>query len=219
MLIYFLEDDEQIAYIIEKTITNAGYRQQGFLNGQDFLDALSHKVPDLVLLDVMLPDISGLKVLEEIRTYYKDLPIIMISALDSEMDKVKALDLGADDYVSKPFGILELTARMNALLRKTNAKKIIEKGNVKISKETYKFYINENEVSLTTKEFEIMYLFMKNFGHVVTKETLFNEVWQMDVSIETRTLDMHIKSLRDKIKDADLKIKTVRGVGYNLQYK
>src|SRR5690554_1865907 len=128
MLIYFLEDDEQIAYIIEKTITNAGYRQQGFLNGQDFLDALSNKVPDLVLLDVMLPDISGLKVLEEIRTYYKDLPIIMISALDSEMDKVKALDLGADDYVSKPFGILELTARMNALLRKTNAKKIIEKG-------------------------------------------------------------------------------------------
>src|SRR5690606_38663638 len=108
---------------------------------------------------------------------------------------------------------------MNALLRKTNAEKIIEKGNVKISKETYTFYINENEVSLTTKEFEIMYLFMKNFGHVVTKETLFNEVWQVDVSIETTTQDMHIKYLRDKIKDANLKIKTVRGVGYNLKYK
>src|SRR5690554_974882 len=219
MLIYFLEDDMQISYIIQKTIINAGYEQQGFMKGKDFLEAVRKKAPDLVLLDVLLPDMSGLEVLAKLREFYKELPVIMLSALDSEMDKVKALDLGADDYVSKPFGILELTARMNALLRKSNAKKIIEKGHVKISKETYKFYINENEVSLTTKEFEIMYLFMKNFGHVVTKETLFNEVWQMDVSIETRTLDMHVKSLRDKIKESDLKIKTVRGVGYNLQYK
>ncbi|WP_035357605.1 response regulator transcription factor [Acholeplasma granularum] len=216
MLIYFLEDDMQISYIIEKTITNAGYQQKGFLNAKDFLEALRKKTPDLVLLDVMLPDMSGLDVIKSVREFYKDLPIIMLSALGSEMDKVKALDLGADDYMTKPFGILELTSRINAQLRRYNSKIELVKGNLVINKETYKCFINEKEVSLTTKEFEILYLLMKNDEKVVTKETLFNEVWQMDVSIETRTLDMHIKSLREKIKDANFEIKTVRGVGYSL---
>src|SRR5690606_22820340 len=137
MLIYFLEDDSQISYIIEKTIANAGYEHKGFIKGREFLDALKKKTPDLVLLDVMLPDISGLEVLSKLRTYYKDLPVIMLSALDTEMDKVKALDLGADDYMSKPFGILELTARMNAHLRKSGARNLIEKGNVTIRSEEH----------------------------------------------------------------------------------
>ena len=119
MLIYFLEDDMQISYIIQKTIINAGYEQQGFMKGKDFLEAVRKKAPDLVLLDVLLPDMSGLEVLAKLREFYKELPVIMLSALDTEMDKVKALDLGADDYMSKPFGILELTARMNAHLRKS----------------------------------------------------------------------------------------------------
>lgn len=216
MLIYFLEDDIQISYIIEKTITNAGYSQQGYTKGKDLLEALRKKTPDLVLLDVLLPDMSGLEVLSEIRTFYKDLPVIMLSALDTEMDKVKALDLGADDYMSKPFGILELTARINVHLRKSGARSVIEKGNVVIDKEKYKCFVDHKEIALTTKEFDILYLIMKNDSKVVTKETLFNEVWQMDVSIETRTLDMHIKSLRDKLKDAHIEIKTIRGIGYSL---
>jgi len=216
MLIYYLEDDVQISYIIEKTITNAGFDQKGFTKGKDFLEQVRKKTPDLVILDVMLPDISGLEVLAKLRTYYKDLPVIMLSALDTEMDKVKALDLGADDYMSKPFGILELTARMNAHLRKSGARNLIEKGNVTIDKDKYKCFVDEKEVNLTTKEFDILFLLLKYDGKVVTKETLFNEIWQMDVSIETRTLDMHIKSLRDKLKDADIEIKTVRGVGYSI---
>jgi len=216
MLIYYLEDDVQISYIIEKTITNAGFDQKGFTKGKDFLEQVRKKTPDLVILDVMLPDISELEVLAKLRTYYKDLPVIMLSALDTEMDKVKALDLGADDYMSKPFGILELTARMNAHLRKSGARNLIEKGNVTIDKDKYKCFVDEKEVNLTTKEFDILFLLLKYDGKVVTKETLFNEIWQMDVSIETRTLDMHIKSLRDKLKDADIEIKTVRGVGYSI---
>jgi len=216
MLIYYLEDDVQISYIIEKTITNAGFDQKGFTKGKDFLEQVRKKTPDLVILDVMLPDISGLEVLAKLRTYYKDLPVIMLSALDTEMDKVKALDLGADDYMSKPFGILELTARMNAHLRKSVARNLIEKGNVTIDKDKYKCFVDEKEVNLTTKEFDILFLLLKYDGKVVTRETLFNEIWQMDVSIETRTLDMHIKSLRDKLKDADIEIKTVRGVGYSI---
>lgn len=216
MLIYFLEDDSQISYIIEKTIANAGYAHQGFIKGREFLEALKKKTPDLVLLDVMLPDLSGLEVLSKLRTYYKDLPVIMLSALDTEMDKVKALDLGADDYMSKPFGILELTARMNAQLRKAGARTVYEVGNVSIDKNKYKCIVNQKEVNLTTKEFDVLFLLMKNQGKVVTKETLFNEIWQMDVSIETRTLDMHIKSLREKISEADIEIKTIRGVGYGI---
>jgi len=216
MLIYYLEDDVQISYIIEKTITNAGFDQKGFTKGKDFLEQVRKKTPDLVILDVMLPDISGLEVLAKLRTYYKDLPVIMLSALDTEMDKVKALDLGADDYMSKPFGILELTARMNVHLRKSGARNLIEKGNVTIDKDKYKCFVDEKEVNLTTKEFDILFLLLKYDGKVVTRETLFNEIWQMDVSIETRTLDMHIKSLRDKLKDTDIEIKTVRGVGYSI---
>lgn len=216
MLIYFLEDDVQISYIIQKTITNAGYEQQGFTRGKDFLEALRLKTPDLVLLDVILPDMSGLEVLSQLRMFYKDLPVIMLSALDTEMDKVKALDLGADDYMSKPFGILELTARMNVHLRKSSAHHIIKIKDLVINREQYKCYIGKEEVLLTTKEFEILYLLMKSDGKVVTKETLFNEVWQMDISIETRTLDMHIKSLREKIKASSVTIKTVRGVGFSL---
>ncbi len=173
-------------------------------------------MPDLLLLDILLPDISGLDVLKRVRRYYKELPIIMISALGSEMDKVKALDAGADDYITKPFGILELTSRINAHLRKSHAKRSFQKENLVLNKEAYKCYINEQEINLTTKEFEILYLLLKNDGKVVTKESLFNEVWQMDVSIETRTLDMHIKSLRQKIAAANFEIKTIRGVGYTL---
>lgn len=140
----------------------------------------------------------------------------MLSALNSEMDKVKALDMGADDYITKPFGILELTSRINAKLRSVGSKEIYVKGNLELNREIYKCYINKLEINLTTKEFEILALLLKNEGKVVTKETLFNEIWQMDNSVETRTLDVHMKSLRAKIKDADFEIETIRGVGFSL---
>ncbi len=216
MLIYFLEDDGSIAYIIEKTISNAGYLSKRFEKAESLLEAIRIETPDLLLLDILLPESSGLEVLLKVRTFYKDLPIIMVSALGTEMDKVKALDAGADDYITKPFGILELTSRINAQLRKSNAKRVLIKGNLELNKESYKCLIDHHEISLTTKEFEILYLLLKNDGKVVTKEMLFNEVWQMDVSIETRTLDMHIKSLRNKIKDANFEIITIRGMGYSL---
>lgn len=216
MLIYFLEDDEQIAYIIEKTITHAGYLQKGFDLAKDFLKALEKQTPDLVILDIMLPDMSGFEVIKKIREFYKDLPIIMLSALNSEMDKVKALDMGADDYITKPFGILELTSRINAKLRSVGSKEIYVKGNLELNRGIYKCYINKLEINLTTKEFEILALLLKNEGKVVTKETLFNEIWQMDNSVETRTLDVHMKSLRAKIKDANFEIETIRGVGFSL---
>lgn len=216
MLIYFLEDDEQIAYIIEKTITHAGYLQKGFDLAKDFLKALEKQTPDLVILDIMLPDMSGFEVIKKIREFYKDLPIIMLSALNSEMDKVKALDMGADDYITKPFGILELTSRINAKLRSVGSKEIYVKGNLELNRGIYKCCINKLEINLTTKEFEILALLLKNEGKVVTKETLFNEIWQMDNSVETRTLDVHMKSLRAKIKDADFEIETIRGVGFSL---
>lgn len=216
MLIYFLEDDQSIAYIIEKTLSNAGYTSKKFERADKLLDAIKLETPDLLLLDILLPESSGLEVLDKVRVFYKDLPIIMVSALGTEMDKVKALDAGADDYITKPFGILELTSRINAQLRKSSAKRIVVKENLELNKESYKCFIDQVEISLTTKEFEILYLLLKNDGKVVSKEMLFNEVWQMDVSIETRTLDMHMKSLRNKIKDAKFEIHTVRGVGYSL---
>lgn len=216
MIVYFLEDDPQIGYIIEKTIQNAGYQYKGFERAEALLKAIERLTPDLIIMDIMLPDMSGFDCLAKIRTFYKETPIIMLSALGSEMDKVKALDMGADDYMTKPFGILELTSRIHAHLRKSSAKRIIHKGNLSIHRDEFKCYINEELINLTSKEFEILYLLMKNDEKIVTKELLFNEVWQMDLSIETRTLDMHIKSLRQKISNAEPKIKTVRGVGYIL---
>lgn len=216
MLIYFLEDDASISYIIEKTISNAGYEVKGFSKSKDFLDEIAKRVPNLMILDIMLPDIPGLEVLKKVRENHKHIPIIMVSALSSEMDKVKALDSGADDYITKPFGVLELTSRINAHLRKSNVKMIYQKENLIINKETYTCSIDDTIIYLTTKEFELLFLLLQNEGKVVEKARILNEIWQMDASIETRTLDMHIKSLRQKIKDANFEIKTIRGVGYTL---
>ncbi len=216
MLIYCLEDDTQISYIITKTLEKSGYTYKEFNRSEALLRAIEETMPDMFLLDVMMPDMSGLDVLKYIRQYHKHVPIMMISALGTEMDKVKALDLGADDYLIKPFGILELSSRINAHLRKIDKSDVYEKEDIIIDIKQHKCYIKGSEVKLTNKEFDILTLLMKQQGKVVTKEQLFHEVWQMDADIETRTLDMHIKSLRQKISDSNLKITTVRGVGYQL---
>lgn len=218
-LVYFVEDDHAIANIIDKTLKNAGIEGQGFQSGEAFLDMFRKQRPDMICLDIMLPDFSGLDLLKLIRKMDKDVPIMMISALQSEMDKVQALDLGADDYMIKPFGILELTSRIQAKLRKLSDDKKFQIRNVLLDDKKHVVLIDEEEVYFTQKEYDILKLLLKNHMEVVTKEQIFKSVWDTDFIGETRTLDMHIKSLRKKLSDfnADISIKTVRSVGYHIQ--
>ena len=218
-LIYFLEDDQSIGYIIEKTIEHAGLKGVGFQRIEDFMRAFKKQTPDMVLLDIMLPDGSGLDVLKTIRSTHKDVPIMMISALQSEMDKVIALDLGADDYMTKPFGVLEMTSRIQARLRSKDViSQQIQIGNVIIDDDKHQCLINKEEVYLTNKEYSILKLLMKNKGKAMQKELIFQNVWETNYMGETRTLDMHIKSLRQKLLTygADIEIQTIRSVGYQI---
>jgi two-component system alkaline phosphatase synthesis response regulator PhoP len=218
-MIYFVEDDQAIQYVVEKTIENAGLIGQGFSTGEAFMLAFRKQKPDMVLLDVMLPDTSGLDLLKLIRKIDDKIPVMMVSALQNEMDKVIALDLGADDYMTKPFGVLELTARIQARLRTLQGDHIYALKNIKLDDKKHVFDIHGKDVYLTNKEYDILKLLLKNQGEVVSKETIFKFVWETDFIGETRTLDMHIKSLRQKLKanGADAKITTVRGVGYFIE--
>jgi two-component system alkaline phosphatase synthesis response regulator PhoP len=218
-MIYFVEDDQAIQYVIEKTIENAGFKGQGFSTGEAFMQSFRKQKPDMILLDVMLPDTSGLDLLKLIRKIDIHIPVMMVSALQNEMDKVIALDLGADDYMTKPFGVLELTSRIQARLRTLQGDYIFSLKNVRLNDKKHTFKINEEEVYLTNKEYEILKLLLKNQGDVVSKEMIFKFVWETDFIGETRTLDMHIKALRQKLRtnDAHVEIKTVRGVGYHIE--
>jgi len=217
--IYYVEDDQSIGYIIEKTINHAGLIGVGFQKGEAFLSAFKKMKPDMILLDVMLPDMSGLDILKAIRSIDLMTPVMMISALQSEMDKVIALDLGADDYMTKPFGVLELTSRIQAKLRKVNDEKAYQLNNIFLDEKKHIFQVNKTEVYLTNKEFSILTLLLKSKGVVVSKERIFKQVWETDFIGETRTLDMHIKALREKleINQADASIKTIRGIGYQIE--
>jgi two-component system, OmpR family, alkaline phosphatase synthesis response regulator PhoP len=216
--IFFVEDDQAIQYVIEKTIENAGFKGQGFSTGETFIDAFKKQKPDMILLDIMLPDASGLDILKLVRKLDQKVPIMMISALQNEMDKVIALDLGADDYMTKPFGVLELTSRIQAKLRTLQGDHIYTYNNVKLDDRKHLLTIDGQEVYLTNKEYEIFKLLIKNLNDVISKEMIFKFVWDTDFIGETRTLDMHIKSLRQKLEtnQAKLTIKTVRGVGYHI---
>jgi two-component system alkaline phosphatase synthesis response regulator PhoP len=217
--IYYIEDDQSIGYIIEKTIEHAGLKGFGFQTIESFFTQFKKQKPDMILLDVMLPDGSGLDVLKKVRETNQQLPIMMISALQSEMDKVIALDLGADDYLTKPFGVLELTSRIQARIRKINLDQKINEGNVIIDDEKHLCLINNQEVYLTNKEYDILKMLLKNKKNVLTKEAIFNYVWETNYMGETRTLDMHIKALRQKLvkHHASLSIITVRGIGYQIE--
>ena len=217
--IYYVEDDQSIGYIIEKTINHAGLIGVGFQKGEAFLSAFKKMKPDMILLDVMLPDMSGLDILKAIRVLDQTIPVMMISALQSEMDKVIALDFGADDYMTKPFGVLELTSRIQAKLRKAMDEKTYQLNNIFLDEKKHIFQVDKIEVYLTNKEFSILTLLLKSKGVVVSKERIFKQVWETDFIGETRTLDMHIKALREKleINQADASIKTIRGIGYQIE--
>ena len=221
-LIYVVEDDVNIQEIEMFALKNSGYRVEGFGNAKDFFAKLSEKTPDLILLDVMLPDLYGLSILKKVRTVpdTKKTPVIFVSAKTSEIDKVKGLDMGADDYLAKPFGVMELISRVKALLRRSNAaseEKTLALGEIQIDNEKHCVYVGNRLCELTYKEFELLKMMMQNVGIVLTRDRIMDRVWGTDYEGESRTLDMHIKTLRKKLGEEGIRIKTVRNVGYVLE--
>ncbi len=222
--IYVVEDDKNIREIETFALKNVGYAVEGFECARDFYDRMSEKKPELVLLDIMLPDEDGLDIVQKLRSKpeTKHIPVIMVTAKTTEIDKVKGLDMGADDYMTKPFGVMELISRVKALLRRSNAKESDEKvlmlGNVSLDKERHTVTVDGQNCELTYKEYELLKLLMTNAGIVTTREVILERVWGTDFEGESRTLDMHIKTLRQKLKDAGSMIKTVRNVGYIMSY-
>lgn len=215
-IIYSVEDDKDIAKIINKTLSKQGYEVLTFYNGTSFLEAMESQKPDMILLDMMLPDLSGSELLRRIKKKpaNSEIPIIIISANALVTDKVDGLDMGADDYIAKPFDLLELMSRVNARFRRYKKDLILETGFLMLNVETHICKYKEKEIPLTVKEFEILELLLKNKGKLVTRDQILTEIWGED-ELETRTLDMHIKSIRKKIGAEDI-IETVYGLGYKV---
>lgn len=220
-LIYIVEDDENIREIEMFALKNAGYEVQGFDCAAAFFARVKEKLPALVLLDIMLPDEDGLSIVKKLRhtAETRKLPIIMATAKTSEIDKVKGLDIGADDYITKPFGVMELISRVKALMRRSRGmeeERMIHFGPLFMDDEKRAVYVNDNLCELTYKEYELLKLLLLNAGIVASRDMILDRVWGTDYEGESRTLDMHIKTLRQKLGTAGAMIKTVRNVGYIL---
>lgn len=222
-LIYITEDDESIRELVKITLISFSYEVCAFENAEDTLLACSQKIPSLFIFDIMLPGIDGISAVRKLRgdSKMRDIPIIMLTAKDAEFDKITGLDAGADDYITKPFGVMELAARVRALLRRNRQTEmtgeIIKHKDIHINPKTRECFKNDRSVELTFKEFELLYLLMSHVERVIPREELINTIWGYDFVGETRTLDVHIKTLRRKINDDPENaqyIKTVRGVGY-----
>lgn len=219
-LIYVVEDDKSIQEIEVFALSNVGYQVEGFGSARELYHALGQRMPDLLLLDVMLPDEDGLSIVRKLRSEENtaSLPIIMVTAKTTELDKVKGLDMGADDYVTKPFGVMELISRVKAILRRSakpeDKEKVLKLGRVVLDREKRAVYVNDVLCELTFKEYELLKLLITNAGIVTTRDLILNKVWGIDFEGESRTLDMHIKTLRQKLKEEGNMIKTVRNVGY-----
>ena len=220
--IYIVEDDVNIREIERYALKNSGYEVEEFDCGAEMFRRIEQKVPALLLLDIMLPNEDGLDILTKLRSdkNTEKLPVIMVTAKTSELDKVKGLDLGADDYISKPFGVMELISRVKALLRRTSSvqedKKIAYKD-IEIDNDKHAVYTNGETCELTFKEYELLKYLMINKGIVLSRDKIMNQVWGFDYQGESRTVDMHIKTLRQKLGDAGSCIKTVRNVGYMIE--
>ena len=219
--IYCVEDDSSIRELLEYTLRSSGFDVRGFENASDFMTALSGSLPSLVLLDIMLPDRDGMQVLHELRSRNetKSVPVILLTAKGGRLDKIKGLDGGADDYITKPFDVLELVSRINAVLRRTSApdenqKASLHYKDVEIDTDSRTVTVAGVPVTLTFKEFELLYYLVSNKGIVLSRDKLMNEVWGTDFEGETRTVDVHIRTLRQKLGSAGEYIVTVRNVGY-----
>lgn len=222
MKIWCIEDDININNLVVYAMESSGYEVRGFVNYTEFEQAMGEDRPDLLILDVMLPDKDGMEILKELRendaTYY--LPVIMLTAKTAEADRVRALDMGADDYVPKPFGVMELISRVRAVLRRTTAKSqesILVCGNVSIMPSRHRVDVNGVTVDLTLKEYNLLHLLISNKGQVFSRKQLMDKVWGDSYVGESRTIDMHIKTLRQKLESSGDIIKTVRGVGYKAE--
>ena len=219
--IYIVEDDENIREIVIYALNSAGFDAAGFENGEDFFTAVEGGLPALVLLDIMLPDDDGLTILKRLRSTAKTkkLPVIILTAKVSEYDKVKGLDMGADDYISKPFGVMELISRINAVLRRsgTEHEAKMEVAGMALDHARREVCVGDEPIKLTFTEYELLYYLMLNAGLALSREKIMQSVWGFDFEGESRTVDMHIKTLRQKLKASGGAIKTVRNVGYKLE--
>lgn len=220
-VIYIVEDDSNIREIETIALRNSGYQVQAFETAKEFYRKIEERVPDLVLLDVMLPDESGYDIVKKIRKTptTKKLPVIMVTAKTQEIDMIKGLDDGADDYIKKPFSVMELISRVKALLRRTVTEdtKLLVLDALRIDHERHAVYVGEKAVELTFKEYELLRLLVSNVGVVMSRENIMIHVWGTDFEGESRTVDMHIKTLRQKLGDMGTRIKTVRNVGYVIE--
>lgn len=223
-LIYVVEDDANIREIETIALKNGGHTVEGASCARELFAKIDEKIPDLALIDIMLPDKDGYEIVKELRNNpsTKKLPVIMVTAKSTEMDMVKGLDIGADDYIKKPFSVMELITRVRALLRRTQDlenQKIFSVGKILLDDERHAVYVDERAVELTYKEYELLRLLMANNGIVLTRNMIMQKVWDTDFEGESRTVDMHIKTLRQKLSDEGGCIKTVRNVGYVMEQK
>ncbi len=221
-MIFCVEDDDSIRDLMIYTLHSAGFEAEGFPDGAGLLDALQTETPQLIMLDIMLPGEDGISVLKKLRhqSSTADIPVIMATAKGTEYDKVMGLDLGADDYLAKPFGMMEMVSRIRAVLRRTaprDTDPLLRIGRLELNPSTYTVFAGENRIQLTLKEYKLLRTFMENPGRVYTRDRLLEIVWGMDFTGETRTVDVHIGTLRTKLGECGDYIETVRGVGYRME--
>ena len=219
-MIYLLEDDDSIRELVIYTLNSQGMEARGFARPSAFWEAVEEQMPSLVLLDIMLPEEDGISVLKKLRASARAarLPIIMLTAKGTEYDKVLGLDAGADDYVAKPFGMMELLSRIRALLRRTEREDdaLYRCGQLTVDPGSHTVLVGDREVALTQKEFEVLSLLLKNKGQVLSRERLIEDVWGYAFTGESRTVDVHVRTLRQKLGEAGACIETVRGYGYKI---
>ena len=221
-MIFCLEDEDSSRELMVYTLGVAGFQAKGFSNAEDFWRAMTETKPQLILLDIMLPGEDGVSILKRLKDspVTSGIPVIMATAKGNEYDKVMALDMGADDYLSKPFGMMEMVSRIKAVLRRTerhDAKSVLRHRDITMDTARHAVYIGEEKVILTLKEYDMLRLFMENIGIVFTRDQLLSAVWEDNYPIETRTVDVHIGTLRTKLGPCGDAIQTVRGVGYRME--
>lgn len=223
-MIFCVEDDSGIRDLMIYTLNSAGFEAMGLEDGGAFFSALERKKPELILLDIMLPGEDGISILKRLRSNAatSKIPVIMATARGTEYDKVIGLDLGADDYLAKPFGMMEMVSRVKAVLRRTVQNEpgsVLCMGNLELNGSSHTVFSDGKRVELTLKEYEMLRLFMNYPGRVFSRDQLLNEIWEAEYAGETRTVDVHIGTLRTKLGDCGEYIETVRGVGYRMEAK
>ena len=222
MFVYVVEDDENMSDLECYTLTNNGYEVKPLYTAKEFEQELKKRIPDMIILDIMLPDENGIRMLVKLRQAEstRDIPVMMVTARSSEVEKVKCLDAGADDYVTKPFGVLEFNSRVKALFRrsmKNSSFNLIQVGDIVLDDDRRIVTVGEEEKNVTFKEYELLKYLMINKGIVLSRDKIMEAVWGFDFQGESRTVDMHIKTLRQKIGRERNRIKTVRNVGYKIE--